>query len=96
MGKKSRQHKGFSDMYSLPCLKDGPIPKLCAGSLLCQYHLCVLRDVLAHTIWTVLYSISLSILSGTRHCMCLVGENRLRGYSPKDEPDHRLPENLDG
>ena len=28
--------------------------------------------------------------------MCLVGENGLRGYSPKHEPDHRLLKNLDG
>src|SRR5690348_11126474 len=29
-------------------------------------------------------------------CIGLVGENGLRGYSPKHEPDHRLLENLDG
>ena len=29
-------------------------------------------------------------------CIGLVGENRLRGYSPNYEPDHRLFEKLDG
>ncbi len=44
-----------------------------------------------------LYKMDCVILCITHtDCLCLVGENRLRGYSPTYEPDHRLFENLDG